>query len=369
MNDLYRAALESVNVGILVFDRRGRLVYANPAAEEVLGASFRSIRGRSFRALFRGNREAARITRKAIEENAPVTGFDVALRRPAAGRTGSGETVTVIVGASPMSSAAGEPCGAVLSIKPAEILAMVGREEEAAQSAAELQMLASGLAHEIRNPLGGIRGAAQWLLRNEGTPAERREGTELILREAARINDLVERMLQMSRTLPPPRPFSVLPLLKEAIELLRAEVRELKPRVRFELFADPSLPDASGHADTIFRAVLNIVKNAVEAVGEDGVVRIDARMNFDYRFSLGRGRKRSFIEITVSDNGHGLTEAQVRKALLPFYTTKPGGTGLGLVMARQAISRHGGKLEIRSVPGEGTAVKISLPADSGRRTA
>lgn len=369
MNDLHKTTLESVNVGILVFSRDGRLVYINPAAEEILRASAHSLSGRHFRFLFRGSPAAVRIVRKALEEKAAVTGFDIGLRVPGGASPGSSAPMTVIIGASPMPGPADEPGGVVLSIKPAEILTMVGREEGAAQSAEEMQMLAYGIAHEIKNPLGGIRGAAQLLLRNEGSAAERREGTALILREAARINDLVEKMLDMSRTPPPPRPFSVLRLLQDAVKLLSAEIRARNRDVRFELSVDPSLPDTSGHADTIFRAILNVVKNAVEAVDEKGIVRIDARMNFDYRWSLGKGRKRSFIEITVSDNGPGMTEANVRKALLPFYTTKPGGTGLGLVMARQALSHHGGKLEIKSVRGEGTAVKISLPADAGRSRA
>ena len=90
-------------------------------------------------------------------------------------------------------------------------------------------------------------------------------------------------------------------------------------------------------------------------------------MNVDYRWSLGKGRRRSFVEIAVTDDGPGMSEADARRALLPFFTTKPGGTGLGLVMARQAVSRHGGTLEIKSVRGKGTTVKISLPVDPGKK--
>jgi signal transduction histidine kinase len=92
-------------------------------------------------------------------------------------------------------------------------------------------------------------------------------------------------------------------------------------------------------------------------------------MNVNYRVARGRGRKRSFLEIEIADDGAGMTGEEVRKALLPFYTTKPKGTGLGLVMARQAVTRHGGKLEIRSARGAGTAVRISLPVDPGRKAA
>ncbi|MGE5664862.1 MAG: two-component system sensor histidine kinase NtrB [Deltaproteobacteria bacterium] len=370
MNSLHEQALESVNVGILVFDRAGRLLYANPAAEEILQGSSRALAGRHYRTVFRGSPGAVRIIRKALEENAPVTGFDVELRLPR--RTeGTADaarpTLPVIVGASPLPGPSGEPGGAVLSLKSAEILAMVGEEERAGTSAEELSTIAYGIAHEIKNPLGGILGAAQWILRRESSDEERREGTQLILREAERINGLVEKMLDMGKNPPPPRPVPLLPLLSEAEELLRADARAQGKTIAFELRVDPSLPDVSGHADTIFRAVVNVLKNAVEAIARAGTVRIDARVNVNFRWGRNRGRKRSFVDVVIADDGVGMTGEDARKALLPFYTTKPKGTGLGLVMARQAVSRQGGKMEIKSVRGEGTAVRISLPVDTGRK--
>jgi two-component system nitrogen regulation sensor histidine kinase GlnL len=365
LNDLYQHTLESVNIGILVFDRAGKLVYLNPAAEEILQGSSQALRGRHYRTLFRGSPAAVRIARKALAENSAVTGFDVELKLPH--RDAELPPLSVIIGASPLSGPAGESGGAVLSIKPAEILTMVEREEQAALSAEEMQMLAYGIAHEIKNPLGGILGAGQWILRREASEEERREGVRLILREAERINGLVEKMLEMGKSPPSPRPFRLLPLLRQAEELLRAEIRAQGKEIAFEQRVDPSLPDVSGHADTIFQAIVNILKNAVEAIDRKGVIRIDGRMNFNYRWSRGKGRKWSFLELTIADSGPGMSEEDARKALLPFYTTKPKGTGLGLVMARQAVTRHGGKLEIKSVRGTGTAVKISLPVDSGKK--
>ncbi|MBI5419258.1 MAG: PAS domain-containing protein [Deltaproteobacteria bacterium] len=370
MNDLYQHTLESVNVGILVFDPSGRLVYLNPAAEEILQGSAQALTGRHYRTLFRGSPAALRITRKALTEHAAVTGYDVELRlphRPQAAGSAETSALPVIIGASPLSGPTGETRGAVMSIKTAEILTMVGQEEQAAVSAEEMQMLAYGIAHEIKNPLGGILGAAQWILRREASEEERKEGIRLIQREAERINGLVEKMLEMGKSPPHPRPFPLLPLLREAEELLRAEVRAQGKEIGFELRADPSLPPVLGHQDTIFRAIVNILKNAVEAIDGRGTIRIDALLNVNYRWSRGRGRKRSFLEITIADSGVGMSEEDSRKALLPFYTTKPKGTGLGLVMTRQAITRHGGKLEIKSVRGAGTTVKISLPADPGKK--
>ena len=372
MTDLLRQTLESVNIGILVFDAAGKLAYLNPAAEELLRGSSLALAGKHYRTIFRGSPGAARLLRKALEEQTPVTAFDVELRPPGAGRYVRPDReggLPVMIGASPLSGEAGDPHGAVLSIKSAEILSLVGQEEQAAMSAEEMQMLAYGIAHEIKNPLGGILGAAQWILRGEGPEEDRREGVRLILREAQRINGLVEKMLEMGRPPPPPRPFELLPLLRDAEQLLRSEARERGKEIAFEVRVDPSLPRVSGHPDTIYRALLNVMKNAVESIGQAGTVRVEARMNVNYRFARGRGRKRSFLEIEVADSGAGMTEEEVRKALLPFYTTKPKGTGLGLVMARQAVTRHGGKLEIRSTRGVGTAVKISLPIDSGRKAA
>jgi two-component system nitrogen regulation sensor histidine kinase GlnL len=365
LSDLHQYTLESVNTGILVFDGDGKLVYMNPAAEEILQGSAQVLKGRHYRTLFRGSPSAVRITRKSLEENAAVTGFDVELRLPRRGP--ELPPLSVIIGASPLSGPGGELQGAVLSMKPAEILTMVEREEQAALSAEEMQMLAYGIAHEIKNPLGGILGAAQWILRKEASEEERGEGIRLIHREAERINDLVEKMLEIGKSPRNPRPFPLYPLLLEAEELLKAEVRAQGKEIVFERQVDPSLPHVSGHPDTIFRAVVNILKNAVEAIERKGTIRIHARMNVNFRVSRGRGRKRSFLEISIADDGAGMSEEDARKAFLPFYTTKPKGTGLGLVMARQAVTRNGGKLEIKSVRGAGTTVKISLPVEPGKK--
>lgn len=371
MSDLFRQALESANIGVLVFRDRGTLVYLNPAAEEILQGSERALAGKSYRTIFRGSPAAVRILRKSLAERSAVTAYDVDLgpvRRIRSMSGGSPAPYPVILGSSPLTSPEGDTGGAVLTIKPAEILSMVGQEERAAGSAEEMQTLAYGIAHEIKNPLGGIRGAAQWMLREETPEEERREGTRLILREAERINGLVEKMLELGKQPPPPRPFPLLPVLREAEELVRTDVRARGKEIRFELAADPSLPPVSGHPDTIFRAVVNILMNAAEAIPERGTVRIGTRLNVNYRWGRGRGRRRSFVEISVTDSGVGMTEEDARKAVLPFYTTKPKGTGLGLVMARQAVSRHGGKMEIKSMRGEGTTVTISLPIDTGKKT-
>ncbi len=293
MNNLFQQTLESVNIGILAFDGAGKLVYINPAAEEILHASSRAFSGKHYRTVFRGSPGAVRILRKALEDNSAVTGYDVELRLPRRTPLAGDPDLPgypVIIGASPMPGPAGEPNGVVLSIKPAEILSMVGQQERAAMSAEEMQTLAYGIAHEIKNPLGGIRGAAQWMLRGEASEEERREGTRLILREAERINGLVEKMLEMGRTPPPPRPFPILPILREAEELIRADVRAQNKKIHFEFAADPSLPDVSGHPDTTFRAIVNILKNAVEAIPERGTVRIATRMNVNYRWGRAEGK-------------------------------------------------------------------------------
>jgi two-component system nitrogen regulation sensor histidine kinase GlnL len=371
LNDLLRRTLESVNVGIVVFDAEGKLAYLNPAAEEILQGSSQALSGKHFRTVFRSSPGAVRILRKTLEEHTPVTGFDVELRRGGSARGVRGEangSLPVMLGASPLIGPEGEPRGAVLSVKSSEILALVGRDEQAAVSAEGMQMLAYGIAHEIKNPLGGILGAAQWILRDEGPEAERLEAVRLILREARRINGLVEKMLEMGKAPPPPRPFDLAPLLREAQQLLLSEARGQGKNVAIELRLDPSLPPVSGHPDTVYRALLNILKNAVEAIDGSGTVRVEARMNVNYRFAVGRGRKRSYLEVEIADSGAGMTEDELHKALLPFYTTKPNGTGLGLAMARQTVMRYGGKLEIKSSRGAGTTVRISLPVDPGRKS-
>jgi two-component system nitrogen regulation sensor histidine kinase GlnL len=355
LNDLPSRTLESVNVGIVVFDEAGKLAYVNPAAEEILQGSFQSLSGRHYRAVFRGSPAAVRILRKPYSSHSPVTGFDVELRTGASAG-GSGGTLPVMLGASPLTGATGEPQGVVLSVKSSEILSLVGREEEAALGAEGMQMLAYGMAHEIKNPLGGILGAAQWVLRGEGPEEERVEGVRLILREARRINDLVEKMLEMGKKPPPPRPFALAPLLREAQQLILSEARSQGKKVQVDLRLDPSLPAVSGHPDTVYRALLNILKNALEAIPESGTVRIEARMNVNTGSPWGAGgsapSSRSSRRLRRRDDGGGAAQGAP-----PLLHDETRGTGLGLAMARQAASRHGGKLEIMSTPGEGTTLK------------
>jgi len=365
LNDLPLRILESVNIGIAVFDACGKLSYINPVAEEILQGSCRSLTGKHYRAIFRGSPDAIRILRKTFDDSAPVTGFDVELRKTE-NATGRG-FLRVMLGASPLIGEEGVPRGLVLSLKSSEILSLMGREEEEALGPDGMQMFSYGIAHEIKNPLGGILGAAQWILRREGTEEERTEGIRLIQREAHRINELAEKMLEMGKKPPPPRPFDITPLLREVQQLILSEAHSHGKAVEVRLRIDPSIPPVSGHPDTIYRVLLNILKNAIEAIPQTGAISMKVSMNMNYRLGVGRKRKCSFLEVEITDTGAGMTPEQLLKACLPFYTTKPGGTGLGLAMARQAVERHGGKLEIKSHPEEGTTVKISLPVDPGRK--
>ncbi|MCL1927079.1 MAG: ATP-binding protein [Syntrophorhabdaceae bacterium] len=367
MNDLPRRILESVNMGIAVFDTYGKLSYINPAAEEILQGSFKSFAGKHYRAIFRGSPGAIRVIRKTFDDGTPVAGFDVELRKTK--NTAREGSLQVMLGSSPLIGEEGVTRGLVLYIKPSEILSLMGLEEEDTFGADGMQMLAYGIAHEIKNPLGGILGAAQWILRREGTEEERADGVRLIQREARRINELVEKMLEMGKKPPPPRPFDIAPLLREARQLILSEAHSQGKAVETELRVDPSIPPVSGHPDTVYRALLNILKNAIEAIPQAGAIRMEARMNVNYRLGVGRKRKRSFLEIEITDTGVGMTPEQLIKARLPFYTTKPKGTGLGLAIARQAIERHEGILEIKSHPEEGTTVKISLPVAPSRKSA
>lgn len=311
----------------------------------------------------------ARILRRALTEGAEVTSFDAPFTAPFPGSRTRSDMQTAIVGASPLSMPDGSASGAVLHIRTAGVLSRAVREEREAGNVEELQTLAWGLAHEIKNPLGGILGAAQWILRT-GVPAdEREEGIRLVLREAGRINALVEKMLEMGRTPPAPRPFSVLPLISDARALVMAEARNAGKEIAVELHLDPSLPDVSGHADSVYQAILNILLNASEAIPGKGVVEVHARMNANLKMRPARGRRRSLLEIVVTDDGPGMSAESARKALLPFFTTKPKGTGLGLALVRQTVTRHGGTVSISSEEGKGTTVSIQLPVtqSGGRR--
>jgi two-component system nitrogen regulation sensor histidine kinase GlnL len=216
--------------------------------------------------------------------------------------------------------------------------------------------LIRGLAHEIKNPLGGIRGAAQ-LLEQDYPDSAHREYTQVIIREADRLKNLVNRMLGPNRV-PQKAAVNIHEVLEHVRQLCEAEA---PAGVNLLRDYDPSIPDLKCDREQLIQAVLNLVRNALQAVGEKG--NISLRTRTKRQFTIGGTRHKLVIQIDVEDTGPGIPPAVMDKMFFPMVTTRAEGTGLGLPIAQYLVHVHGGIIECRSRPGC-TVFSIYLPLEA-----
>jgi two-component system nitrogen regulation sensor histidine kinase GlnL len=220
--------------------------------------------------------------------------------------------------------------------------------------------IAAGIAHEVKNPLGGIRGAAE-LLSLDAPNSRGRRAAEMIVREVDRISGLVDELMVFARgeslELTPVNVHRPLDALLDLLELERGY-----EDIEIERLYDPSLPELQADAARLQQVFLNLARNAMQAMeGRGGRLTLSTRMALEHRLVGRSGRAEPTIEISFRDTGPGIPDDQKRRLSTPFFTTKPQGTGLGLSVARHWVHLHGGRMRIESAPGEGTCISVDLP--------
>ncbi|HWU87335.1 MAG TPA: ATP-binding protein, partial [Kofleriaceae bacterium] len=226
---------------------------------------------------------------------------------------------------------------------------------------AALGEMAAGLAHEIRNPLGAIKGAAQLLITADGRPAsgaDAAEFLEIIVEEANRLNNVVTRFLDYARLERPGREgaakVDLNTVVRKTEQLLRQELaRNVELRVRL----DDQLPQIAGDPESLMQVFLNLGQNALQAMPDGGTLEILTTRR--RRSRLGYGQ---FAEVRFRDTGIGIPRDKLKKLFIPFYTTKQKGTGLGLAISHRIVNQHGGTIEVRSTIGQGSTFSVFLPA-------
>lgn len=249
----------------------------------------------------------------------------------------------------------GKEVGLLMEVLPLDRHMRISRDElMLAQHEASRELIRS-LAHEIKNPLGGIRGAAQ-LLEREFPDSEHREYTRVIIREVDRLQNLVNRMLGPNR-LPQKEPVNIHEVLEHVRQLVEVEAPS---GVYFLRDYDPSIPELIGDREQLIQAVLNVVRNALQAVGEEGYVSLRSRAK--RQFTIGGNRHKLVIQIDIEDTGPGIPSSMIDKIFYPMVTTRADGTGLGLPIAQYLIHTHGGLIECQSRPGR-TVFSLYLPLE------
>ncbi len=342
-------ALNLVSTLIAVLHPDGAVLFVNAALEGALGLSLRTLVGVDFGAL---------LTEPAILQTAlaGARGHDfAALRFEAALRRSQQEPLPVHANV-----ALAEPGGEVIvELWPLEAQARQDREERLREQAQAHKELIRNLAHEIKNPLGGIRGAAQ-LLEMELTGPELAEYTQVIIHEADRLQSLVDRLLAPHR-----QPHEVGDVnIHEVCERVRSLVLAEHPRGLAVLRDyDISIPEFRGDRAQLLQALLNIVQNAAQALVAriaTGDARITLRTRVARQVTFGRQRYRLALELHVIDNGPGVPEAIKERIFYPLVTGRDGGSGLGLTLAQNFVQQHHGLIDCESEPGR-TDFRILIP--------
>lgn len=346
--ELGQRVLDNLTTAVLMFDSDLHLNYVNPAGEMLFAASSRQIIGAPIETLFHSPGFVADL-RNSLASGRPFTEWEVAMSL-------SGDrTVAVDVTVSPLFERH-VVAGLLLELVQTERFRRIAREESLLAQHQLTRTVLRGLAHEIKNPLGGLRGAAQ-LLERQLDDVSLKEYTEVIIGEADRLQKLLDRM-QGPSGLPQKHWINIHQVLERVRTLVQAEG---SVALSFVLDYDPSIPDIYADPDQLIQAVLNVVRNATQALGGRG--RITLRTRAERKCTIGQHHYRLVARIDVIDNGPGISPELLDKIFYPMVTGHAEGTGLGLSIAQSLVGQHGGIIECSSKPGE-TVFTILLPVEA-----
>ncbi len=345
----YASLVDNMTTAIVLLDEGLRLRFLNPAAEELLGTSLRRAAGRRFDEILPLADTIAGHLADCLESGLARTEHETRLP------ISETRSLPIDLVMTPLQTGSGTTSGAGLLL---EMSCHPGRRAQHEESLRQHQhqlsrLLARGLAHEIRNPLGGLRGAAQ-LLAHETKDADLHEYIGIIIDETDRLTGLLDRLLG-PRQGPRPETTNVHEPLEHVRSLVTAEGH---PGLSIETDYDPSLPDIEIDPDQLVQALLNIVLNAVQAMQGRG--RILLRTRSQRQVTIGDRCHRLAARIDIVDDGPGIPEAIAEDIFLPMISGRADGSGLGLPIAQTLVQQNGGLIECQSRPGQ-TMFTIFLP--------
>lgn len=341
--------LEHQTCGILVLDAALNISYLNQAAEALLQASEHQLLGEPFTTALNDSTTPVQALAAALAEGQAFT------KRGALARTVSGAEIHIDYTVSPIL----DRNELLIEVQPMDRLLGINRDGNQVYIQETTQQLVRGLAHEIKNPLGGIRGAAQ-LLERELSSERERDYTRIIIEEADRLRTLVDRMLGPS-SLPNWGDVNVHHVLEHVIQLVEAAHPS---RVRVSRDYDPSLPQIEGDLDQLIQAMLNVVSNAQQAMESTPDPTLGLRTRVIRQFTIGAKRHRLVVQIDITDNGPGIPEELSERIYYPMISGRPDGSGLGLSITQNIVNQHGGLIKAESQPGR-TTFSVILPLVQG----
>jgi two-component system nitrogen regulation sensor histidine kinase GlnL len=347
------AVLDSLPVGIVALDRQGRVELQNSEASRILGLSGDAACGRPLGELLGESHPAV-----ALLEQVRKSGREMAHRGCTFPERFGRRALRIDLTASPVVHDAGEE-GTVLTLRDRTIEEQL--EALAAQRASDelFQRLAAGIAHEIRNPLSGIRGAAE-LLEGKLGDASLARYPQLVREETDRIRRLLDDFAQLTRG----RELALAPVNLHKILDQILELHASTPAfagITIEREYDPSIPEMRLDPDRTTQIFLNLVRNAVQAMKGNGRLTVRTRVEALFHLSEANGARQRLVRVDVEDTGPGIPEADLPHIFTPFFTTKSNGTGLGLAIAQHWVVRHGGRISATRAHAGGARLRVLLP--------
>ncbi len=338
------SGLDLLTTAVVVLDGDLKVMYLNPAAETVFALSQRNVTGHPFAELFV---DAQVFGQKLSQALADMRGFvdqELTLTRPGYEPLHVNCVVTPV----DMGTAA-----MLIEFRHIEQQLRIERETQRLTQHEANRELIRNLAHEIKNPLGGIRGSAQLLERELDRP-DLREYTQVIIKEADRLQVLMDRLLTPHRR-PQVGTVNIHEVCERVRRLLLAEFPE---GIQIMRDYDASLPDLHGDREQLIQAVLNVVRNAAQALNGRGTIELRTRVA--RQVTLAKTRHKLALELQVEDNGPGIPASIRDRIFYPLVSGREGGSGLGLTLAQTFVQHHHGAIEVESEPGR-TRFRIMLP--------
>jgi len=348
---LYKSLLDNISTAVLLLDHELKIRYLNAAAEIMLEMSAQRLLGESIHQVFTEGGRPLEGFEQALRSGQPFTKRQTSLRLAIPNDTIVDYTITPVLV---------DKGALIMEIQPLDRLLRISQEETMLASQQSTRMLVRGLAHEIKNPLGGLRGAAQ-LLARELPDDSLKDYTNIIIEEADRLRRLVDQLLGPHKA-PDKKPMSVHEVTERIVALMEAETQG---RIVIKRDYDPSLPNITGDKQQLIQACLNIGRNAMQALrqqeNKSGVITIRTRPQ--RQFTIGPIRHRVVVRVDIIDNGPGIPDELSETLFLPMISGRPDGTGLGLSIAQTIVQQHGGLIKYESTPGN-TVFSIYLPLES-----
>ncbi|RMF94108.1 MAG: PAS domain-containing protein [Nitrospinota bacterium] len=345
--------LTSLSDGLMVVDETFAIVVCNPALEEMLGLPASKVLHQPLAKIFTQAPFLCQQAASTFQSGKTYVNREAFLPRR------DGTVLTVSLTTSPLFDSEGKIIGTILVIRDRTRMRELEAEARRLEALASFSTIAAGVAHEIKNPLLGIRGAAQLLQEELPTP-ELREYTEVIIKETQRLNTLIETLLDLTRPQRLKRePQNIHQLLDRVLFLLQLPARQ--KGVTFQRHYDPSLPPIWLDAERITQVFFNLLQNGLDAMEHPGVITLTTRVAAESQVLAPDRAPTHFALIEIRDQGTGIPEEIQDKLFTPLFTTKSRGSGLGLVISYRIVNDHGGRLLLKSRPGQGTVASVYLP--------